>query len=728
MPVPHAQYAISLQRPSFCRLLVRSLGCIAFVVAGLPAVSMSQITDLVLDDMGTCIEEPIVDEYLIRLPFSVEAHSLITGNCSFGIHGGQRTARLHVGSPAFAVITTEIEHLEPDAHASPGLTTFYNNWTLVSGGQSGTVRLDYWTAYNPPWREYRPEAGPILIEPSSNPDDWAARFGGVFSFRAIKVDGAVNVRLYGVSPNPASIIVPPEYIGGVDVPIPMPPTCSRCVGITHGMADNSDNAWVGNFVDLELQAQPETCVVKHDWRAGANPLANLQDLVTYAVQAGLPGAGTAVSPTTVGRAYRNAVLEGHALAKRWIEKIHSGESSPNEIELIGHSFGGVVNAVAANDIYQYFKDYPGYGELGAKVGKLVILDTPQMGPFLPTTGHVNPESAVDIVNVYGGILNGAVGGPIVGPNVTNVGLDFTGRGITPVTIDPMTGVSVDLTNLGHTKLVDEIWPIIRNEVVNRPHGDYHEQFTNNSSEFLNGLPDYDAGEAFATFGVPGIVSFEVEKLQEWSGLNAGLVEIGGRLATKLEENSPAQISRYVSIPAIADFMQFEFLVVAAGYGDELVISFGDSVLYQHSLVGTQPDFVLSEPVFVTDLAGLTDQFLITLESDGNAGTAVYLSSFRFFDVVKLPGDYNSDGFVDAADYVVWRKNDGTQLGYDTWRMHFGETAGSSAGANDSANAAVPEPASRLMLILGMLAVFFRRRSVAPHRPNTLRDNRPCRSR
>ena len=76
----------------------------------------------------------------------------------------------------------------------------------------------------------------------------------------------------------------------------------------------------------------------------------------------------------------------------------------------------------------------------------------------------------------------------------------------------------------------------------------------------------------------------------------------------------------------------------------------------------------------------------------------------------LPGDYNADGTVNAADYVAWRKNDGTPAGYDTWRMHFGETLGSGPGATGSASAAVPEPTSRLVLILGMLPILFRRRA------------------
>jgi hypothetical protein len=76
------------------------------------------------------------------------------------------------------------------------------------------------------------------------------------------------------------------------------------------------------------------------------------------------------------------------------------------------------------------------------------------------------------------------------------------------------------------------------------------------------------------------------------------------------------------------------------------------------------------------------------------------------------GDFNGDGVVDAADYVVWRKTDGTPEGYDTWRAHFGETLGAGAAATGSASAAVPEPTSRLSLILGMLAIFFRwRRAV-----------------
>jgi hypothetical protein len=83
---------------------------------------------------------------------------------------------------------------------------------------------------------------------------------------------------------------------------------------------------------------------------------------------------------------------------------------------------------------------------------------------------------------------------------------------------------------------------------------------------------------------------------------------------------------------------------------------------------------------------------------GTLDGLVNLLRVEYGPIVGLPGDFNGDGSVNAADYVVWRKTDGTLPGYNAWRTNFGRTAGSAAGAS----AAVPEPG---MVGLVLLATF-----------------------
>jgi hypothetical protein len=91
----------------------------------------------------------------------------------------------------------------------------------------------------------------------------------------------------------------------------------------------------------------------------------------------------------------------------------------------------------------------------------------------------------------------------------------------------------------------------------------------------------------------------------------------------------------------------------------------------------------------------------------------------------LFGDYNENGAVDAADYVVWRENVGTTnvlpndaLGgtigaahYDQWRANFGNPPGSGLGSGS----AVPEPASAALALLGLVGLWFVGRRRQPSR-------------
>jgi uncharacterized repeat protein (TIGR03803 family) len=80
-----------------------------------------------------------------------------------------------------------------------------------------------------------------------------------------------------------------------------------------------------------------------------------------------------------------------------------------------------------------------------------------------------------------------------------------------------------------------------------------------------------------------------------------------------------------------------------------------------------------------------------------------------------PGDFNNDHNVDTADYVVWRKT--MQAGYNTWTTNFAEPSGGVGGSADasSSQVAVPEPAS---LWLGLAGVTIWTRVRARHRTKT----------
>lgn len=89
-----------------------------------------------------------------------------------------------------------------------------------------------------------------------------------------------------------------------------------------------------------------------------------------------------------------------------------------------------------------------------------------------------------------------------------------------------------------------------------------------------------------------------------------------------------------------------------------------------------------------------------------------------FDPTDLIGDYNNDGLVDGADYVLWRDrlgsyqllpNDpiGGQVSmahYAQWRSHHGESAGGGSSTLLDGADGVPEPASLCTLIAALFAL------------------------
>jgi hypothetical protein len=99
---------------------------------------------------------------------------------------------------------------------------------------------------------------------------------------------------------------------------------------------------------------------------------------------------------------------------------------------------------------------------------------------------------------------------------------------------------------------------------------------------------------------------------------------------------------------------------------------------------------------------------------GLTNGALLTGMVTYVGVQAVDGDYNGDGVVNAADYVLWRnggplQNDPTPgvqaADYDFWVSRFGATSGMGAGGA----AAVPEPAAWLLSVAGAVALLGRPR-------------------
>jgi hypothetical protein len=126
--------------------------------------------------------------------------------------------------------------------------------------------------------------------------------------------------------------------------------------------------------------------------------------------------------------------------------------------------------------------------------------------------------------------------------------------------------------------------------------------------------------------------------------------------------------------------------------------------------------LISSGFFTTSAA--TPLIVEIVDVDGIDFTQVSLGV-----VLGLPGDYNDNNVIDAADYTVWRNaypggplindDDGmADIGdYNYWKSHFGETSGSGSALSE---ATVPEPTSLALCMLAVTAIIRIRRFVAPN--------------
>jgi hypothetical protein len=110
------------------------------------------------------------------------------------------------------------------------------------------------------------------------------------------------------------------------------------------------------------------------------------------------------------------------------------------------------------------------------------------------------------------------------------------------------------------------------------------------------------------------------------------------------------------------------------------------------------------PTNAVDLGGAFqvggNNSLLSFQYRDSVTGAIVTGDIDFQVVAGLDGDFNQDGVVDAADYVMWRKTNAGS--YAVWRENFGESLTGSGTV--SLTSSVPEPASCWIVAFTVISI------------------------
>jgi hypothetical protein len=198
------------------------------------------------------------------------------------------------------------------------------------------------------------------------------------------------------------------------------------------------------------------------------------------------------------------------------------------------------------------------------------------------------------------------------------------------------------------------------------------------------------------------------------GLSAGQLSITGDLT--LAPTSTLQIE----IGGVNQGADYDFLSEAGSMALNLAGALSITLLNGFVPAAADSLTIVSSNQPLTGMfSNVMDGHVLT--SDGM--TSLRLSVIGHHVVLSgLPGDYNHNGIVDAADYTRWRDTlgqSGTSLAadgnhnnqvdtgdYGVWKSHFGDTIAGGTGAELSTlvNGAVPEPSGLVLLMVALLSL------------------------
>ncbi|HEX5470488.1 MAG TPA: hypothetical protein VFW73_01310 [Lacipirellulaceae bacterium] len=209
--------------------------------------------------------------------------------------------------------------------------------------------------------------------------------------------------------------------------------------------------------------------------------------------------------------------------------------------------------------------------------------------------------------------------------------------------------------------------------------------------------------------------------------NAGMLSGGGRINANLNNQSGGVVSPGDGLGTLridGAFTQDD--------SSSLAVELGGYTAGQFDVLAVTGAATLSGTLTVSFVNGFSptvgDSFTVLTTTAGIVDNGLLLGGASagsfYFNIVGdglvlhagLLGDYNQNGIVDAADYVIWRKTLGSTSDlqadgngnhlvdasdYDQWRVNFGRTL--TGGSSASSIVAVPEPSIAILLLIVALA-------------------------
>lgn len=350
-------------------------------------------------------------------------------------------------------------------------------------------------------------------------------------------------------------------------------------------------------------------------------------------------AGAYSGPINFLAAGRNAEPAGNKLAAELGSLLLSDGEYSQDIHLIGHSFGSVVNAHAADVL----------DKLGVATTQFTILDAPT-ATGIDSAPDLDPEwfeakipSSVNYIDSYYG--NGANGGfgermDFAAPNGGQI-LGYN-HGEVFGTFYPDLVANGDAADTGTLvelgtgppqgspplRVPDWITPVL-SSYDSRPQPRFFERGKANrvraidvglraaNDILLDGGFTVGAGLVTPISALPGLTDFVFDGIG-------------------LFENSPASIAQLLTVPSNARYLAFDYMFGNVGDGDWVTLHLAGEWLWSMKVGEELENVLLSALLDVSAFAGTTANLLISLNSVGEANAEFYFGNAAFVGTASIP--------------------------------------------------------------------------------------------